>query len=153
MLLFNRSDNAANTTISYYDKGAVLGMLLDLKIRNDTGNKRSLDDVMRLLYRTYYKEKKRGFTDHELWKACEIVAGGSLREIFEYASTVREINYPKYFSYAGLDIDVAWKKLPTAYFGATVRETDEGLAITGIDMEFPCLERWLKQPGYYSYSE
>ena len=33
---FNRSENAANTTISYYDKGVALGMLLDFKILTET---------------------------------------------------------------------------------------------------------------------
>ncbi len=37
-------------TISYYDKGAVLALLLDLRIRHETGNARSLDTVMRALY-------------------------------------------------------------------------------------------------------
>lgn len=134
---FNRSDNAANTTISYYDKGAALGMLLDLKIRNDTRNRRSLDDVMRSLYQTYYKEKKRGFTDDEFRKVCEEVAGSSLEEIFRYASTVEEIDYQKYFSYAGLEIDVAWKKLPLAYFGATVMENDDGLVVAGVSSDSP----------------
>ena len=47
--------------ISYYDKGSALGALLDIAIRHETNNKRSLDDVMRTLYNTYYKQKKRGF--------------------------------------------------------------------------------------------
>lgn len=134
---FNRSDNAANTTISYYDKGAALGMLLDLKIRNDTRNNRSLDDVMRALYQTYYKEKKRGFTDDEFRKVCEEIAGSPLEEIFRYASTVQDIDYRKYFSYAGLEIDVAWKKLSSAYFGAAVMENDDGLVATEVTSGSP----------------
>lgn len=140
---FNRSDNAANTTISYYDKGAALGMLLDLKIRNDTRNKRSLDDVMRSLYHTFYKEKKRGFTDDEFRKVCEEVAGSSLEEIFRYASTVQEIDYRKYFSYAGLAIEVDWKELPSAYFGAAVMENDDGLVITGVSSDSPARQSGL----------
>ncbi len=37
-------------SISYYNKGPVVGLLLDFAIRHSTGNKSSLDDVMRLLY-------------------------------------------------------------------------------------------------------
>ena len=104
---FNRGDNAANTTISYYDKGCALGMLLDLEIRHATQNRRSLDDVMRALYRTYYLEKERGFTDEEFCEVCEKIAGIPLAEIFEYASTVKEVDYAKYLAYAGLQIDTA----------------------------------------------
>lgn len=103
---FNRNENAANTTISYYDKGCVLGALLDLKIRNATENKKSLDDVMRTLYKDFYQDKKRGFTDLEFRQNCEMIAGTSLEEIFSYASTVKDIDYQKYFGYAGLHIDL-----------------------------------------------
>ena len=58
---FSRGEHTANTTISYYDIGAGLGLLLDLRIREASKGRSSLDDVMRTLYRTYYQEKKRGF--------------------------------------------------------------------------------------------
>src|SRR5436190_15361369 len=76
-----------NTTISYYNNGAMLGAMLDLRIRESSGNKKSLDDVMRGLYRKYYLQKKRGFTDAEFRAECESAAGASLADVFEYAST------------------------------------------------------------------
>ncbi|HWK07987.1 MAG TPA: hypothetical protein VNS58_30370 [Puia sp.] len=97
---------AANRTISYYDKGPALGMLLDFAIRHATNNQKSLDDVMRELYHRYYQEKKRGFTDAEFRQVCERLAGISLSEIFEYASTVKDVDYSKYLAYAGLAIDL-----------------------------------------------
>ena len=91
-------------TISYYDKGAVIGFLLDLKIRHETKGAKSLDDVMRTLYREYFKEKNRGFTDQEFQQVCELVAGGSLDEVFEYAYTIKPVDYSKYLGYAGLEL-------------------------------------------------
>ncbi len=137
MKFFSRGGNLANTTISYYDKGAGLGMLLDFKIRNETKNRKSLDDVMRTLYHKFYKEKKRGFTDQEFWQVCETTAGCSLSEIFEYASTVKDIDYPKYFAYAGLDIDVRPRELPGAYLGATARDQSGSLVISNIEWDSP----------------
>lgn len=102
----------ADKMISYYDKGPVLGMLLDFAIRHQTSNQRSLDDVMRILYKEFYQEKKRGFTDSEFQQVCERVAGTSLAEIFEYASTVKDIDYVKYLAYAGLAIDQSPVELP-----------------------------------------
>jgi predicted metalloprotease with PDZ domain len=135
---FSRGDNARNTTISYYDKGCALGMLLDLKIRQETENKKSLDDVMKALYRQFYKEKQRGFTDEEFRAVCEGVAGCALPEIFDvYASTVKDIGYPKYLAYAGLDIDVAYKDLPGAFLGATTQERGGDLEITGVERDSP----------------
>ena len=92
-------------TISYYDKGAVLGLLLDLRIRHETHNRRSLDTVMRALYEQYYKELGRGWTDEEFRRVCERVAGVTLADIFEYASTTRVIDYARYLAYAGLGFE------------------------------------------------
>jgi predicted metalloprotease with PDZ domain len=72
---YRPNENSYNTGISYYDKGAVVGMLLDLEIMNTTGGKQSLDDVMKYMYNTYYKGKKRGYTDAEFKLAFEKFAG------------------------------------------------------------------------------
>ena len=143
MKFFSRGGNTANTTISYYDKGAALGMLLDFKIRNETKNRKSLDDVMRTLYRKFYKEKKRGFTDQEFREVCESEAGGSLSEIFEYASTVKEIDYPRYFAYAGLDIDVQPREIAGAWFGAAAQDQSGNLMILNVEMDSPALQAGL----------
>ncbi|MDD8026084.1 MAG: PDZ domain-containing protein [Acidobacteriota bacterium] len=135
-----RGGDAANTTISYYDKGAGLMLLLDLAIRHESKNQKSLDDVMRTLYRTYYRDKKRGFTDDEFRTACESAAGASLAEIFEYASTVKDIDYPKYLAYAGLSIDVRPKALPGGYFGASARDQAGSLVISNVERDSPA---WL----------
>ena len=135
---FSRGEHASNTTISYYDKGAALGLLLDLKIRNETKNRASLDDVMRTLYQTFYKEKNRGFTDAEFRQVCEKVAGCPLPEIFDvYASTVKDIDYTKYLAFAGLDIDIQPQELPGVSFGATTREQNGSLVISSIEWNSP----------------
>ncbi len=50
---YRPDENSTNTTVSYYSKGAVVGFLLDGKIRELTGGQRSLDDVMRQMYEKY----------------------------------------------------------------------------------------------------
>ena len=92
-------------TVSYYEKGPVVGMLLDLSIRTATDNKKSLNDVMRLLYNDYYKKQNRGFKDDEVLKACEKVAGVKLNNLFEYIYSTKELDYKTVFNKAGLEID------------------------------------------------
>ncbi len=92
-------------SISVYQKGAVVGFLLDMAIRRSTQNEKSLDDVMRLLYRQYYREEGRGFTDAEFQQACETVAGSSLSPIFEYVYTTKEIDYNAWLNPAGLQLE------------------------------------------------
>lgn len=138
MQFFSRDENSENTTVSYYDKGAALGLLLDLKIRHETKNKKSLDDVMRALYAKYHQEKNRGFTDQEFRAECELAAGCPLTEIFEaYVSTPEEIDYPKYFAYAGLEIKATPKEVPGAFFGAETGDQDGRLVISMVEWDSP----------------
>ena len=102
---FGTQGSEPGKSISYYDKGPLVGMLLDFEIRNATKNESTLDDVMRLLYWKYYKEEQRGFTEAEFQSACEQVAGISLKSLFEYVYTTKEIEYAKYLAYAGLKVE------------------------------------------------
>lgn len=101
---FNRNANGADTRISYYDKGPILGLLMDINIRQLTNNKKSLDDVMRTLYNVYYKQQKRGFTEDEFWTICTEVAGSPLTDMRRYVDTTCDIDYAHYLGYAGLTL-------------------------------------------------
>jgi predicted metalloprotease with PDZ domain len=59
----------------YYPKGSLAGVMLDILIRDGSDNARSLDDVMRQLYRTTYK-KGRGFGATDWWTEVTRAAGG-----------------------------------------------------------------------------
>lgn len=120
MLFFNRNENSQSVTINYYNKGATLAMLLDLKIRHESENVNSLDDVMRTLYRDYFKSRNRGFTDQEFREACEKAAGCSLAEFFDYVYTTHEIDYAKYLAYAGLAIDLTPQEPPVSHLDKTI---------------------------------
>lgn len=102
---FGKKPGAEDRSISYYDKGPLVGLLLDFDIRNATKNQQSLDDVMRKPYYTYYKEKQRGFTDAEFRFVCEEVAGKSLEDFFRCIYTAEDLDYNKYLAYAGLKLE------------------------------------------------
>jgi predicted metalloprotease with PDZ domain len=140
---FTRTPNLATTTISYYDKGAALGLLLDLAIRHESGNQRSLDDVMRTLYRQFYKEKKRGFTDEEFRQVCERTAGAPLADLFEYASTVKDVDYAKYLAYAGLQIDVSSSPVKGAAWGAALQDQEGTTTVSSVEWDSPAAQAGL----------
>lgn len=142
---FGRSDDEVNKTVSVYDKGAVLGLLLDFEIRHKTGNQQSLDDLMKKLYNEYYRQRKRGFTAGEFQDAAEQVAGASLEELFGYAETVAPINYKKYFAYAGLDIDTIAKPLPGAWLGIQSRKQGDSVIITQVEYDSPAWKAGLRR--------
>ncbi len=134
---FNRSNHTANTTISYYDIGCALGLLLDLKIRHETDGLKSLDDVMRELYYNWHKQLGRGFTDEEFRAVCEEVAGCSLEEIFSYAETTTPMDYQEYLSYAGIRMDTEPDTLSVANPGFRYRDRGEGLVINYVEWDSP----------------
>ena len=79
--LYRPDENSVNSQISYYDKGELLGLLIDLDIRRRTNNAKSLDDVMRYLYTEFFKNG-RNYTPADFQKACELMAGASLDQFF-----------------------------------------------------------------------
>jgi predicted metalloprotease with PDZ domain len=78
---YRPDENSVNSQISYYDKGELLGLLLDLDIRQRTNGAKSLDDVMRYLFTGFF-QKGRNYTPGNFQKACELMAGASLEEFF-----------------------------------------------------------------------
>ena len=97
----NSGINPTGATVSYYNKGAVLGLLLDAKIRRVTDGRRSLDDVMRLAYERYSGE--RGFTAQEFLATTEEVAGTDLKDWFRrFVSSTDELDYSDVLAWYGL---------------------------------------------------
>ena len=102
---YRPNENSANTTISYYDKGAIIGLLLDLKIINNSNGKYSLNDVMKYMYQTFYKDKKRGYTDAEFKNGLEKFSNESLDEFYKnYINGLSAIDFNKYLGYAGYKV-------------------------------------------------
>jgi predicted metalloprotease with PDZ domain len=95
---YRPDENTVNSQISYYDKGELLGLLLDLDIRRRTNNGKSLDDVMRYLYTDFF-QKGRNYTPADFQKACELMAGSGLDDLF--AKNIRgrsELSYNAFLS-------------------------------------------------------
>jgi predicted metalloprotease with PDZ domain len=138
-----RGRGGLRKTISYYNKGPVLGLLLDFKIRHQTKNAKSLDTVMRALYREFYQEKQRGWTDSEFRAVCERVAGTGLSEYFDYASTTRDINYDKYLGYAGLQLEPP-RDLTNAWLGAVCEDKEGKLFVAALESNSPAQHAGLK---------
>jgi predicted metalloprotease with PDZ domain len=71
--LYRPDENTSNVTISYYTKGAVIGFVLDAKIRQATNGAKSLDDVMRLAFQRYSGAK--GYTPEEFRQTVQDIVG------------------------------------------------------------------------------
>lgn len=138
---FGRKEEEVNKTISYYEKGPVLAMMLDFKIRHETKNAKTLDDVMRKLYFDYYKKLNRGYTEAEFKIVCEGIAGTKLDEFFSYVYTLTTPDYTKYFDYAGLAIDVSPKPMPGGWLGVKASMQNKILTVHDVEWMSPA---WLE---------
>ncbi|MGH7534355.1 MAG: hypothetical protein ACREMG_02090, partial [Gemmatimonadales bacterium] len=93
-------------SISYYLQGQLLGLLLDLTIRDSTDNRRSLDDLMRYLYDHYAGE--RGFTSEDVLNAALAATGLDLHDFWrKYVSGTTEIPWNDFLRAPGWQVDFA----------------------------------------------
>ena len=145
---YRQDENSINSQVSYYDKGAILGLLLDLEIRKRTTGAKSLDDVMRYLYLEFYK-KNRNYTPQDFQKACELVAGASLEQFFaSYIRGREELDYNSAFAAAGLRLDTAGASEATepearVYLGADLAQQQDRLMVTRVYAGSPAYEQGL----------
>jgi predicted metalloprotease with PDZ domain len=99
---YRPNENSRNSTVSYYDKGALLGGILNMWIIQNTNGAKCLDDVFQLLYKNYYLKQGRGFTDAELENAFSTVAGTSAAGFFkDYVYGVKTPDYAGIFNSFG----------------------------------------------------
>jgi predicted metalloprotease with PDZ domain len=143
---YRKDENFPNRSVSYYLKGSLVGLVLDLEIRNRREGK-SLDDVMRLLYAKYHRRRGRGFTEEGFRAACEEIAGGSLSRIFEdYCYGTADLDFPLYLDYAGLRFKDRAKDDHAAvkgYLGISAKTLDGKVHVVGVTRGAPAFEQGL----------
>ncbi|MFN2480625.1 MAG: M61 family metallopeptidase [Pyrinomonadaceae bacterium] len=134
---YRADENSINSTVSYYDKGAIVGLLLDLEIRRRSAGAKSLDDVMRHLYAEFFK-KQRNYTPEDFQRAAELMAGGSLEDFFgRFVRGREELDYTAALAGVGLQLeafagDRARPAAERAYFGATLAQAADRLNVTNV---------------------
>ena len=132
---YRPDENSVNTAISYYTKGAVLGFLLDGKIRKATNGAKSLDDVMRAAYEKF--SGARGFTPEEFRATAEQVAGVSLKAFWDSAvEGTAELDYTEAFDALGVRFRSA-SSSGRAYLGMATRNDAGRLVVTQVRRETP----------------
>ncbi|HSI91688.1 MAG TPA: PDZ domain-containing protein, partial [Adhaeribacter sp.] len=130
---YRPNENSRNSEISYYSKGALIAMLLNLEIMHQTKAEKSLDDVMQLMYREYYKQKNRGYTDAEFKKGLEKVAGINLDKFYaDFIYGTATPDYARYLAYAGLQFINLNAGTTEAALGATTQNQNGHIVVTHV---------------------
>lgn len=122
-------DDRWNGYVNYYLKGFMMGVALDLEIRERTGNRKSLDDVMRLLW-DRYGAPDLPYVPEEVEHVVEEVVGASMEAFFEHhLRTTDDTDWRAVFAKAGLKLSVAKE---TASLQARTSAKEGGLAIEDV---------------------
>ena len=143
---YRPDENSPNATISYYTKGAVIGFLLDARLRRATNGQKSLDDLMRLMFERF--SGARGFSSDDLRTAAASVAGSTpagadMRQWLAKAlDSTEELDYQEALDWFGLQ----FKPLPDnprAWLGVGIGLSGTRTFITSVRRGSPAADAGL----------
>ncbi len=136
--------NQPEYSVSYYTKGQVLGDLLDILIRDRTGNEKSLDDVLRSLNTNFAKQGKTYRDSLDIRLTAESVAGGSFEEFFgKYVAGTDSFPYQRILALAGLALRTVERRRPTLGFFVE-HEPNGAFLVSTVDSEGAAAEAGLR---------
>nr|WP_299414251.1 M61 family metallopeptidase [Acaryochloris sp. IP29b_bin.148] len=144
--LYRPDANSRNCQVSYYLKGEIVALLLDLRIRHQHQNQRSLDDVMLQLWQTYGKTQQ-GYTSQQLQAEIEAVTELDLTSFWQdYIEGTVELPYAEFLAPFGLEVVPEWGEAPIPYLGFNLRKQSESGQLQSVDVNSPAQQAGLK-PG------
>ncbi|MDX2132269.1 MAG: PDZ domain-containing protein [Planctomycetota bacterium] len=134
------SPDLPNSTVSFYSRGEVIALALDLAIRRATSDARSLDDVMRTLY-ARFPDASRGYTVQDVLDAMRDAAGADMTAFYDAHVRGRELpDYAPLLAHVGLELHR--KRADTdparvAYTGLRLRDEGAFALVTGVMQDGP----------------
>ncbi|WP_018607292.1 M61 family metallopeptidase [Uliginosibacterium gangwonense] len=120
---YRQDENSPNAIVSYYQKGSLVALGLDLTIRAKTGGKRSLDDVMRHLWQ-HYGEGSAGLPEGAMPEIIKAATGVDVRkEIARWAEGTEDVPLARLLKTFGIHLA---RKAGTRASGLGIRTRAEG---------------------------
>jgi predicted metalloprotease with PDZ domain len=136
------TEQSYNAESDYYGKGDDVSLLLDLEIRKQTMNLRSLDDVMKTMFERF-PLGGTGYTVEDFRKVAEEVAGTSLKKFFDsYVDGTEPLPWDTALGYAGLQI-VPKDSIQKPWLGISTGDVGEKTRITRVTEGSPAYDAGL----------
>ncbi len=111
--------NDINTTVSFYSKGALVSLMLDMELRARTNNAICLDDVLGDLYHAH-PLSKGGFTTSDMLASLNHLSGSSFDDFFDrYVFGTERLDLENALAVAGLELSPEPIE-PGAYLGISL---------------------------------
>jgi predicted metalloprotease with PDZ domain len=124
--------DSPQVSVSYYNKGQILGVMLDLAIRDATDNHKSLDDVLRAMDQDYAHRGRYYDDSAGVEQEVERISGHSFKDFFtKYVAGTEEIPYNDFLRAAGLQAQTQQREMADLGF-ETSRGSDGTVAISSV---------------------
>jgi predicted metalloprotease with PDZ domain len=128
---YRQDENSKNSTVSYYTKGALVALMLNIEIITSSNCEKSLDDALKALWEDYKNDPSHGFTNERIKEICEGLAGKDLSEFWnKYLTGLDELPLFDYFEKAGLGVKNTTENLVT--FDIETAQTNGKVMITKV---------------------
>ncbi|MBU3698742.1 MAG: M61 family metallopeptidase [Candidatus Kapabacteria bacterium] len=119
--LYLQSPDGSNRFPSYYLKGGIIIMLLDIYIIDHTDGKYSMDDALRMMWKRYQDDPSRGMTEDECIAIIEQATRVQVRErLMSWLDGKDELPYDEILKAVGYRVSAAPKKAAAGTFGEAV---------------------------------
>lgn len=129
---YRPDENSTNSTVSYYNKGALLSLLMDAKIIAETNGEKSLDDILKAAYEHFHVNLGRGFEEPELEQFIQNETGVSVSDIFRAAHTVERLDYNAYLRPIGYELVNHNQDLEIPDLGIRTNVSDGRVMVTNV---------------------
>ncbi len=127
---YQQDENAPNAIVSYYAKGALLAFVLDIEIRRQTNNEKSLDDVLKIVWHDY---QDSGLENNTIQDIVSDITQNCFNDFFaSYLYGVDELPLVASFNYLGISLNFKHKEDDLTNFGITVKQQGESSRITHV---------------------
>ena len=117
---YKQDENSPNAIVSYYQKGALAALCLDLAIRSKSSGRHTLDSVMQQHYRDWL-ETRQGIPEKQWQARCQAFTGLDLEDFFQ-TTLYSTADLPLAELLATIGIGLQWQAQPRSHGGAFLSE-------------------------------
>ena len=117
---YKQDENSPNAIVSYYQKGALAALCLDLAIRSKSSGQHTLDSVMQQHYRDWL-DTRQGIPEKQWQARCQAFTGLYLEDFFQ-TTLYTTSDLPLAELLATIGIGLQWQAQPRGHGGAFLSE-------------------------------